>query len=130
MGRPRPGCISADGGTVNIVHVESGNVVADRAARATSHWQRFRGLMLRSGLQPGEALVIEPCGSIHMMFMRFRIDAVFYDKDGRVTKVARGVRPWIGLAFGGRGAKGVIEMRPGDAIGLQPGDELRMSAEL
>lgn len=115
---------------MNIVHVESGKVVTDRAAKATSHWQRFRGLMLRGGLEPGEALVIEPCGSIHMMFMRFRIDAVFYDKAGRITKVARGVRPWVGLAFGGRGAHGVIEMRPGDAAGLEPGDHLVMSNEL
>ena len=33
----------------------------------------------------------------------FPIDAVFYDRAGRVTNVGRGVRPWIEGAFGGRG---------------------------
>ena len=32
-----------------------------------------------------------------MMFMLFAIDAVFYDRGGRITKMARNVRPWIGL---------------------------------
>jgi len=77
--------------------------------------------MFRRALAPGEALLIKPCGSIHMMFMWFPIDAVFYDSDRRVTKVAHRVRPWIGLAFGGKGAKGVIEMAAGSATGVEPG---------
>lgn len=91
---------------------------------ADNPWTRFRGLMLRGPLPPGQGLVIKPCGSIHMMFMRFAIDAVFFDKDGRVTKVASGVRPWIGLAFGGRGAKGVIELPRGAAADVAIGDQL------
>lgn len=88
---------------------------------------RFFGLMMRKRLAPGEALDIRPCGSIHMMFMRFAIDAVFYDKEFRVTKVARNVKPWIGMAMGGKGAHGVVEMRVGDAAGVEPGDLLEFS---
>jgi uncharacterized membrane protein (UPF0127 family) len=62
-----------------------------------------------------------------MMFMRFAIDAIFFDKDQRVTKVARNVRPWVGIAFGGRGAKGVIELRAGAANGISRGDALRFA---
>jgi uncharacterized membrane protein (UPF0127 family) len=61
-----------------------------------------------------------------MMFMRFAIDAIFFDKDQRVTKVARNVRPWVGIAFGGRGAKG-IELRAGAANGISRGDALRFA---
>lgn len=93
----------------------------DQLEVANSWWARFRGLMLRRELAPGIALRIEPCGSIHMMFMRFPIDAVFYDADHRVTRVARGLRPWIGIATGGRGARGVIEMPVGAADGIEPG---------
>lgn len=50
-----------------------------------------------------------------MAFMRFPIDAVFFDSDLRVTRVARGVRPWIGFAFGGRNAAGVLEVAAGAA---------------
>jgi len=59
-----------------------------------------------------------------MMFMRFPIDAVFFDKEERVTKVARNVRPWWGLAFGGRGAKCVIELPRDAGNGIEPGHQL------
>jgi uncharacterized protein len=109
---------------LNIVHVPSGKVLADRAESASNPWQRFRGLMLRSPLEAGQGLVIQPCNSIHMMFMRFAIDAVFYNKDMTVTKVSRSVRPWIGLSAGGRKAKGVIELPAGAAEGVEAGDQL------
>lgn len=102
--------------------------IAANARDALTWWSRFRGLMLAGGLAEGEALRIEPCGSIHMMFMRFAIDAVFYDESGRVTKVARNVRPWTGMALGGRGAKGVIELPRGAAEGVEPGHELAFAA--
>jgi len=72
-------------------------------------------------------MVIEPCSSIHMMFMLFGIDAVFFDPSGRITKVARDVKPWIGLAFGGRGARGVVELPRGKADGLLVGHHLVMT---
>ncbi len=84
--------------------------------------------MLRSTPAPGEALDIRGDSSIHMMFMRFPIDAVFYDADLNVTKVARHMRPWTGLAFGGRGTKGVIELASGAAEGVEPGHQLRFVA--
>ena len=85
--------------------------------------------MLRKTLGDGEALDIRPCGSIHMMFMRFPIDAVFYDREFRVTKVASRVKPWTGIAFGGKGAHGVIEMRAGTAGSVHAGDLLEFEAE-
>lgn len=111
-----------------IRDVTRGVDLVSRGRVADNPWTRFRGLMLRAPLRPGEGLVIQPCGSIHMMFMRFTIDAVFFDKDARVTKVARGVRPWIGLAFGGKGAKGVIELPKGAAANVEPGDQLEFES--
>lgn len=111
-----------------ILDHTAGVCLATRAAIASSAWARFRGLMMRRSLEPGQGLVIQPCGSIHMMFMRFAIDAVFYDRDLRVTHVARGVRPWVGISFGRRGAKGVIELPVGAAAAVQPGDQLRFAA--
>ena len=95
--------------------------------RAESALSRFRGLMFRGRLEPGEALYIRPCGSIHMMFMFFAIDAVFVDEELRVTKVARGVKPWIGISFGGRGSKSVIELARGAADGIRAGDQLAIA---
>ena len=102
----------------------TGETIADRLEYARSVVSRTRGLMMRTKLEPGAGLLIHPCNSIHMMFMRFPIDAVFYDKEQKVTKVARGVRTWIGMAFGGRGAKGVVELPAGAAAGVEPGHQL------
>jgi uncharacterized membrane protein (UPF0127 family) len=108
----------------NVLLTESGSVVASDLRPAHGIVSRTLGLMFRRPLADGEALDIRPCSSIHMMFMRFAIDAVFYDRDFRVTKVASNVRPWIGLAFGGKGTKGVIEMRSGTASSIRAGDVL------
>lgn len=107
--------------------VTSGQVIATNLEYATNPWTRFRGLMLRRAPVPGGGLLIRPCSSIHMLFMRFPIDAVFFDRAGTVTRVARNVRPWRGLAFGGRGAHAVIEMRAGDADGIEAGHQLELS---
>lgn len=107
-----------------ILNETTGAVLAQNASIARSVVARTRGLMFRRGLAEGEALVIEPCSSIHMMWMLFPIDAVFYNREGVVTKVARNVKPWIGFSMGGRGARAVIEMRVGDANGVEPGHRL------
>ncbi len=103
---------------------ETGITVAERVAEAHGLRARTRGLMLRGALGPGEGIDIRPCSSIHMMFMRFAIDAVFCDRDFRVTKVARSVRPWLGIAFGGRAAWGVVELAAGAANRVKRGDVL------
>ncbi|MEX2080794.1 MAG: DUF192 domain-containing protein [Dehalococcoidia bacterium] len=99
-------------------------VLVEDLEAATGMVSRFLGLMFRRELAPGAGLLIRPCGSIHMLFMRFPLDAVFFDKEERVTKVARNVRPWRGLAFGGRGSKAVLELAAGAAVGTLPGDQL------
>lgn len=107
-----------------ITEAASGREIASAAGNANNAWTRFRGLMLRGKLSAGEGLVIEPCSSIHMMFMRFPIDAVFFDRERRVTKVSRAVRPWIGMAGARNKTRGVIELPVGAADGLEAGQQL------
>jgi len=102
-------------------------VVASPLESATNPWTRFRGLMMRRSIAAGSGMLIRPCSSIHMMFMRFPIDAVFLDDTGHVTRVSRNVRPWIGFASGGRGAKAVIELPAGGAGNIEVGDEIAFS---
>jgi len=91
--------------------------------KADTFFSRFRGLMLRKRLPAGHGLLIAPCNSIHMCFMRFAIDAIFIDKDYRVLKVARNVKPWIGLAWCWK-AWGVVEVNAGEAHNVQIGISL------
>ena len=38
-------------------------------------------------------MILAPCNGIHTFFMRFAIDVVFVDRQGRVLKVCRGLKP-------------------------------------
>lgn len=110
-----------------MVNESKGMVVAEQARVANTFWSRFWGLMGRRGLGDGEALLLKSTASIHTMFMRFPIDAVFVDKEARVVKVVRGLKPFR-FALGGRGARGVLELAAGAAARAQVerGDRLVM----
>lgn len=109
----------------SVRNVTRGSVLADRARLASSFIDRFLGLMMRAGIQEGGGLLLTRSSSIHSFWMRFRFDAVFVDADNRVTKVVPSMRQWW-IAFGGRGAKDVIELPAGAAAasGTVPGDQL------
>jgi uncharacterized protein len=100
---------------------------------ATSFWGRFMGLMGRPTPPPGFGLWLGGTNNIHMMFMRFRMDAVFLSRaaaDGtrRVVLLRRSMRPWTGVVWFARGADGVIELPAGviDASGTAVGDSVRL----
>jgi uncharacterized membrane protein (UPF0127 family) len=103
---------------------EDGTVVCARCAIADAPLTRMRGLLGRSSLEPDEGLLIRPAGSIHMLFMRFAIDAVFCDRELCVVAVRRDLRPWRFAAA--RGARVVVELPVGAASGLEVGDRLRL----
>jgi uncharacterized membrane protein (UPF0127 family) len=111
-------------GVNSVTVARTGAILAGDLKSARGVVARVRGLMLAQELRPGDGLDIRPCNSIHMMFMRFSIDAVFYDRDATVTRVSSRLRPWTGIAFGGRGAKGVLELPAGAAADIRIGDRL------
>ena len=77
-----------------LVNQRTDEALAERVEVAVTRRDRRKGLLGRAGLDPASALIIAPCFSIHTMFMRFDIDAVFVDEDGRVVKVVRDMTPW------------------------------------
>jgi uncharacterized membrane protein (UPF0127 family) len=85
-------------------------------------WAKFMGLMGRGGLPPGAGLWLPDSNGIHMMFMRFPIDAIFLGKpDGGsgwrgarvVISVHESLPEWRGLVPLVRGAHGVLELPAG-----------------
>jgi len=122
--------------TLRARNVGRATELADRLEVADGLWARFMGLMGRRELDPGAGLWLTGNG-IHMMFMRFPIDAVFVGRpaqghaDARpVLAVHPGLRPWTGLVPLVRGASGVLELpvgtiersltAVGDLIALEP----------
>lgn len=103
-------------------------VVCGRLEMGRSFSQRFLGLMGRAAIDDDQGLFLET-SSIHMMFMRFPIDALFVAKpDGagsrRVVAVRRELPPWRGIVMPVRGADGVVEMAAGrlDRLGVSVDD--------
>jgi uncharacterized protein len=103
----------------------AGEVVVGRCFVADKPWSRMRGLLGRSELPVGEGLLLKPCGSVHMFFMRFAIDVVFLDRELTAVGVVPELRPW--RTAGRRGAKAALELPAGEAArrGIKPGDRLR-----
>ena len=93
--------------------VEIGGVTAE-VARGL--WERLRGLIGRRDLPPGRGLLILRCNAIHTFFMRFPIDAVFYDRQDRVVRTVRNIRPWRLFVWGGFRAVKVLETAAGEKI--------------
>ena len=98
---------------------------------AAGLWGKFMGLMGRSSLAPGAGLWLPDSNGIHMMFMRFPIDAVFVgapaaDGSRAVLSVHPSLPTWRGLVPLVRGAKGVLELPAGtiDATSTAVGDQL------
>ena len=73
----------------------TGRVVAERVLVARTLWRRMIGLLDRSSLAAGEAMLFPRCHAIHTCFMRFPIDVVF-------LKTVQGSR------FQVQGARGVV----------------------
>lgn len=100
-----------------------GRCLAKRVERVDSPWSRARGLLGRSGLEPGQALWLAPCRQVHTFFMRFAIDVIFLDQTGKVLRLCRRMAPWR-ISPWVAGAGSALELAEGGADGLALGDRL------
>lgn len=114
-----------------------GTELARQLETADGLWGRFMGLMGRASLAAGAGLWLPGTNGIHMMFMRFPIDAVFLSRPDvaqggaqRVVSLHRGLRAWVGLVPLVRGAYGVLELPVGtiERSGTAVGDLVRIEA--
>lgn len=113
--------------TFRIENSTKGTVLAQNARRAGGFLARGRGLMLTSELTEGAGLVIEPCNSIHMFFMRYPLDVIFLDKSGVVLFMYQGIKPWrMGRLV--KGARLAIELPVGviDRSGTEVSDQIQL----
>ena len=92
---------------------------------ADNFFTRLAGLMFKKRLPQSTGLLLAPCNSVHMCFMRFAIDVVYLDKDYKILKIVTNLKPWIGLSIC-RKAWATLEMAVGEAerCGLAVGKKL------
>jgi uncharacterized membrane protein (UPF0127 family) len=106
------------------VRTSEGVVVCERCEIPESAFGRARGLLGRDDLDPGEGMLIDRAGSVHMFFMRFPIDVVFLARDRTVVGVRHRLAPW--RMAGARRAVASLELPAGRAAeaGVEEGDVL------
>jgi uncharacterized membrane protein (UPF0127 family) len=113
---------------VQVRNATRDTIIADRARVASSMGDRMVGLLATPEVMPGEGLLVERTQSIHMFFMRYPIDVVFFDTGGRITRLVHRIKPWRIVAWA-RGARDCLELRAGALEGTdtQVGDQLEIT---
>jgi uncharacterized membrane protein (UPF0127 family) len=118
---------------VDVIDRRTGEVLLRSARWCSSLWCRLRGLQLRRRLKPGQAIIlVHPDeavfqSSIHMLFVFFRIAAVWIDSMGRVTS-AQLAKPWRPYYRSPTPAQYVLETTPEFLRRITVGDELNFVA--
>jgi len=77
---------------MKIVNKNNNNVLADNVVLANTPLSRMAGLLGKKELAKGQALILDPCNSIHTFFMRFPIDVLFLDKSNRIVKAVSSIK--------------------------------------
>lgn len=110
-----------------LIEQDSGRVLLDRLCIADRFFDRLKGLLGHPPLGPQDGLWLEPCNSVHMFGMRYALDVVFLDAEGRILRLIPQLRPWRASPIVPR-AKVAIELAPGsiERLNLTPGMTLRV----
>ncbi|MBI5200489.1 MAG: DUF192 domain-containing protein [Elusimicrobia bacterium] len=104
-----------------------GSTVATKVERADTLISRAVGLLGRGSMEQGAGLWLDPCVSVHMFFMRFPIDVVFLDREGKVVRVFEDLKPWRMTPYV-NGARSALELAGGSLRGsVETGDILEIS---
>ena len=120
---------------LRAINSTRGTVLGERIEDAGGLAGQSRGLLGRDSLEPGHGMLFvrgrfEPFMWMHMFFMRFPIDIVFLDAQGRVVTINAGLRPWrvSSIVFAARKA---LELAAGSVArsATQVGDTITLSAD-
>lgn len=82
------------GQRLRALNITSGGILAEPLGLALTPWKRMRGLLARPCLKDLEGLLLQPCNSVHMFFMKYAIDVVFLDTQNKVVGLKKGLKPW------------------------------------
>lgn len=106
------------------IAIAGGSTLIPDAYKTSNALERARGLLGRKKLYRDQALVIEPCASIHTFGMTYALDVAFLDDAGLVVKVKHALKPFRFAAA--PGARTTVEMIAGalEPFGIRAGVRL------
>ena len=115
---------------LRAVNQTRATVLCEHLEEAGGMTGKSRGLLGRDGLEAQAGMLfeagrLEPFMCMHMLFMRFAIDVVFLNRQGRAIRIDRDLRPWriSSIVWGARKA---LELAAGAAARSQTevGDQI------
>jgi uncharacterized membrane protein (UPF0127 family) len=109
---------------LRVFHEE--RLLATKVKPAANFGARLRGLMFYREWPGIDGLLLHPCDSVHMFWMRFDLSLIYLDADGKIIKLVDRIGPnRIGPTL--KNSRYVLEARPGipSEFGLRLGDRLR-----
>ncbi len=105
--------------TVEIINESNAGVLLVKAEVADTFFRRLRGLLGQRELPAGRGLLLKPANSIHTFGMKFAIDVIFIDREGRILKIIEKMPPGK-ISPLVKGASSVIEAAGGELTKANP----------
>lgn len=132
--QPNPSTTARSGGQavalkdLTVTIPQKAVTIGSRIGLANTSVSRLVGLLRKRSLDPGCGILIRPCSGVHTFGMRFPIDVVALDRNLRVVRVWRRLRPFRITRLSLRTCS-VLELAPGqiDACRIEPGDQVVIS---
>lgn len=78
---------------MRLINQTQNTILAENVFIADTLLKRVKGLLGKKNFLPGQALILEPCSSVHTFFMHFPIDLLFVDNNYKVIKALPGIIP-------------------------------------
>lgn len=95
--------------------------------KTTTALERMRGLLGRSELKSNEGLWLDRCASVHTFFMKYALDLVYLDKQGKIVKLVENLPPY--RCSGCYKATSVVELLAGEISRLKLAKGMIMQCE-
>jgi len=114
--------------TLTVLNLDSGETIANDVRCSLSFFSRLKGLIGKKRIKENEGLFIPNCSSIHSIFMRCNIDIIFLDKNFRITKTVRNIKPYR-IVMGTFHTSHVIELQSNklENYSCQIGNQIKLS---
>jgi uncharacterized membrane protein (UPF0127 family) len=119
---------------LRIVNRTRDRTLGSRVGLADQWWLRARGFMGRAEPGPGEGLLLSPCRGVHMIGMKFSLDVILLDRQGRVAALHPELGPGRRTAWHARaryalevpaGTIRATDTREGDLVAWLPAEDAR-----
>lgn len=108
---------------MELINTNNSIQLSTKVIKARNFNSRLKGLMFSTPLTAQHCFWIPQCKSIHTCFMRFSLDVLFVNKNLKVIKIIKNLKPWSCTSFYTK-ADSVFEFNAGELNNIKVGDQL------